>query len=496
MNPLFILSASAEVSPYSKSGGLGDVAAALPKHLAKLGHRIVSVTPFYGFMKNAEIPYDQPGIEFDVAIGDGTYHLKTKHLKLREGLDIYFICSEELYGRYQVYMYGHDNDALRFAVFSMAVVQLAQRLGEPPDVIHCHDWHTAIIPNILRTREQDNPFFSKTATVVTIHNLLFQMQGNWWQGPSDKVDVGLGPLPKSSAKIRWVNFAKRGIRYADAINTVSVRYAQEILTPEYGQGLDRLLRRRQKDVFGIINGIDYQVYNPQFDSHLWHPYDWNSLDRKRQNKGELQKMIGLEPRDDIPLIGLVHRLTEQKGFDLIKNILPVLMQLPLQMVIVGTGDRDYVNIFRRAARTYPGRIALLTPFTEELGSRVYAGSDMFLMPSRYEPCGMSQLISLRYGSIPIVRKTGGLSDTIEDFDPRTGKGTGFVFSRYASDDLLVAIVRALETFKYPQVWEHLAWQAMQESYSWDIPAEKYVELYRQAMVLQKQRSHERSDALG
>ncbi|MBI4090335.1 MAG: glycogen/starch synthase, partial [Candidatus Kerfeldbacteria bacterium] len=333
-------------------------------------------------------------------------------------------------------------------------------------------------------------------TIFTIHNLPFQMQGDWWRVPADKVDVGLGPVPKDPAKLRWTNFTKRGIRYADAINTVSVRYAQEILTPEYGQNLDRALRRRAKDVFGIINGIDYQVYNPQFDRHLWHSYDWNSLDRKHENKRELQKMVGLDQRNDIPLIGLVHRLTEQKGFDLIKNILPVLMQLELQIVIVGTGDRDYVNVFRKAARTYPGRIAILTPFTEELGSRVYAGSDMFLMPSRYEPCGMSQLISLRYGSIPIVHKTGGLSDTIEDFNPRTNLGTGFVFMRYAADDLLVAIVRALETYKYPQVWEHLSWQAMQESYSWDIPAEKYIELYRQAMRLQKQPSRERPDALG
>ncbi|MBI4089816.1 MAG: glycogen/starch synthase, partial [Candidatus Kerfeldbacteria bacterium] len=280
MNPLYIISVSAEVSPYSKSGGLGDVAAALPKHVVKFGHRVVVVTPFYGFMKSQDIPYDEPGIEFDVTIGHGTYHLKTRRLKLHEGLDVYFLCSEELYGRYQTRMYGHDNDAVRFAVFSYGAVELAQRLGEPPDIIHCHDWHPAIIPNILKTEQRSNPFFRRTATIFTIHNLPFQMQGDWWRVPADKVDVGLGPVPKDPAKLRWTNFTKRGIRYADAINTVSVRYAQEILTPEYGQNLDRALRRRAKDVFGIINGIDYQVYNPQFDRHLWHSYDWNSLDRK------------------------------------------------------------------------------------------------------------------------------------------------------------------------------------------------------------------------
>lgn len=486
MKPLFIVSVSAEVSPYSKSGGLGDVAAALPKHLTKFGHHVVIVTPYYGFMKEQIISIQDTDLDAEVSVGPDSYHLKYKVAHLREHLDIFFVCNEDLFGRYQIHMYGHDNDALRFYVFDKAVIKLLKHFNDPPDVIHCHDWHPGVIPNILQTDERDNPFFKKTATVFTIHNLPFQMQGDWWLVPKDKVDDGHGPLPTAANKLRWINFTKRGIMYADAINTVSVRYAQEILTPEYGQGLDRLLRRRQPDVYGIINGIDYQVYNPQFDPYLWQKYDWNSLDRKHRNKRELQKMIGLEQRDDIPLIGLVHRLTEQKGFDLIKNILPALMRLPLQMVIVGTGDRDYVTAFRKAARQHPERTAILTPFTEQLGSRVYAASDMFLMPSRYEPCGMSQLISLRYGSIPIVHETGGLSDTIEDFDPRTGHGTGFVFSRYASDDLLVAIARALETYKYPNVWEHLSWQAMQESYSWDTPAEKYTELYQRAIKSHRQ----------
>lgn len=481
MKPLRIISVSAEVSPYSKSGGLGDVAAALPKHLSKFNHDVSIVTPFWGFMKEQGIAVEETGIDFTVEINHDKYHVKVKRTQLRDHLDVYFLYNDDLFGRYQINMYAHENDAVRFTAFARAVVELMKRLNRPPDIVHCHDWHPGLIPNILKTEERDNPYFRETATVFTIHNLPFQMQGDWWLVPKDKTDSGRGPIPNSTSKIRWLNFTKRGIIYADVINTVSVRYAEEILTPEYGQGLDGLLRRRRKDVYGIINGIDYQVYNPQFDGNLWHSYDWNSLDRKHRNKRELQRMVGLEERDDIPLIGLVHRLTEQKGFDLIKNILPVLMRLPLQMVIVGTGSRDYLNVFKKAMRTYPGRITILSPFTEELGSRVYAGSDMFLMPSRYEPCGMSQLISLRYGSIPIVRETGGLSDTIADFDPRSGRGTGFVFTRYASDDLLVAIARALETYKYPQVWEHLSWQAMQESYSWDTPAEKYLELYRRAL---------------
>lgn len=479
MKPLSIVSVSAEVSPYSKSGGLGDVAAALPKHVAKFGNRVVIITPFWGFMKRQNIPFEEIGTA-DIRVDHETYHLKLKHSRVRENLDAYFICNEDMFGRYQTRMYAHDNDALRFYVFDRAVIELLKTVRLVPDVIHCHDWHAGLVPNLLKYEAEGAPL-SKTATVFTIHNLPFQMQGNWWEAPENRIDDGRGYPSDNASQIRWLNFTKRGIMYADAINTVSVRYAQEILTPEFGQGLDRLLRRRAKNVYGIINGIDYAVYNPQFDQYLWHRYDWNSLDRKLRNKRELQKLVGLEQRDDIPLIGLVHRLTEQKGFNLIREIIPVLMRLSLQMVIVGTGDRGYITFFRRMAKKFPKRVGIFTPFTEELGSKVYAGSDMFLMPSRYEPSGISQLISLRYGSIPIVHKTGGLSDTVEDFDPRTGAGTGFVFTRYSREDLLMAIVRALETYKYPKVWEHLSWQAMRESYSWDIPAQKYVELYRKAI---------------
>lgn len=485
MKPLAIVSVSAEVSPYSKSGGLGDVAAALPKHLAKFGHNVSIITPFYGFMKHQNIPTEAVG-EAAVELGKERYAVKFLVSHIREHLDVYFIVNEDLYGRYQTRMYGQDNDALRFYVFNRSVLLLLQNTSLIPDIIHCHDWHTGLIPQLWRQEMTGHPEFGKTATIFTIHNLPFQMQGNWWEVPPDHVDDGRSSPPEDPRQVRWLNFTRRGIMYADVINTVSVRYAKEILTPEFGQGLDRLLRRREKDVYGIVNGVDYAVYNPQFDQYLWSRYDWNSLDRKLRNKRELQKMVGLEQDGSIPLIGVIHRLTEQKGFELIRKIMPTLLRLPLQMIVVGTGDRDYVRFFRSSAKKFPKKISILTPFTEEFGSKVYAGSDMFLMPSRYEPCGISQLISLRYGSIPIVHETGGLSDTVIDFNPRTGNGTGFVFSRYSPEDLLVAIVRALETYKYPQVWEHLTWQAMQESYSWDIPAEKYLQLYRRAL-----RSHNR-----
>lgn len=485
MKPLTVVSVSSEMSPFSKSGGLGDVAAALPKHVAKFGHRVISVTPFYGFMKEQKINTRDAG-DATIEVNQHSYHIKFKVASIDEHFDVYFVVNDELFGHYMVHMYGHTNDAVRFYVFNRAVIRLLEALQLSPDIIHCHDWHTGLIPNFWKLEKGHDERYAKTATVFTIHNLPFQMQERWWEVPEDRRDDGRG-LPSSNPRdIRWLNFTRRGIMYADVINTVSIRYAHEILTPEFGQGLDHLLRKREREVFGIINGIDYGVYNPQFDQHIWHRYDWNSLDRKHKNKRELQKLVGLEQKNNVPLIGLVHRLTEQKGFELIKRAMPVLTRLPLQMLVIGTGERDYIAVFRKASKRYSGMIGIFTPaigseVNEELSSRVYAGSDMFLMPSRYEPCGISQLISLRYGSIPIVHETGGLSDTVVDFDPRTGKGTGFVFSRYTHEDLLIAIVRALETYKYPKVWERLTWQAMKKSYSWDIPAEKYVQLYRRAI---------------
>jgi len=490
MKPLRIYNAASEVAPFSKSGGLGDVTAALPKHVARFGHEVSIVTPFYGFMKNQNLNLEDVG-EGSVTVDEKTYHIRYKRLVLRDKLDVYFVLNEELYGRYQTHMYGHENDALRFYIFDHAVLRLIEMRGEHPDIIHCHDWHTGFIPNLIMADEHFREYFKNTATVFTIHNIIYQMQGNWWNVREDRVDDGRCMLPGDPGKIRWMNFTRRGIMHADAINTVSIRHAEEILTPEYGQGLDRLLKRREKDVYGIVNGIDYTVFNPQFDPVIWHRYDWNSLDKKRKNKHELQKMVGLEQDADIPLIGLVHRLTEHKGFSLLQEILPILMRLRLQMVILGTGDRDYMRTFRKAAKQSPERIGYLeipmSKENEQHASRIYAGSDMFLMPSRFEPCGVSQLISLRYGTIPIVHETGGLSDTIKDFNPRTEIGTGFVFSKYTPEDLLISIVRALETYNYPKVWEHLTWQAMQESYSWDIPAEKYIELYHRALRTHKTR---------
>lgn len=471
-----IVSCAAELAPFAKSGGLGDVAIALPKHLLKLGHQVIAVLPLHAFIKQRGDPLETVS-EDTIHLGYKTFPVKYKRL-LFEGLPVYFIWNEQYFGHSR--MYGYPDDNLRFYFYNLAVIRLIELLDLTPDIIHCHDWHTGLIPNLLRLDHRHDQRFRKTATVFTIHNLPFQFGVVWWKVPPELRDDGKGLPSTSLREIPRINLTKRGIRYADVINTVSERYAREILTPEFGEGLEGLLRRRRQDVYGIVNGIDYEVYNPAFDPILWQRYDFHHLDGKRRNKRKLQQFVGLEVKPETPLIGMVHRLTEQKGFNLVMEVMPTLLKLPLQLVIAGPGEKDYSAFFRRVAKHYPEKIGYTADFN--MASKVYAGSDMFLMPSRYEPCGISQMISLRYGSVPIVHETGGLSDTITNFNPRTRRGNGFVFSAYTREDLLIGIVRALETYKYANVWRQLTIQAMRSSYSWELPARKYVQLYRRALA--------------
>ncbi|MEK7637281.1 MAG: glycogen synthase [Patescibacteria group bacterium] len=480
--PLHIVIVAPEVSPFSKSGGLADVTHALPKHLLGLGHEVSVVTPYYSFVAKQPINPEHLG-DVVVAIGKKSYPVRFYRAMLSEHtkVPVYFVAQDDLFGsRDKLYTYPDDN--LRFFVFNRAVFSLGELLGHIPDVLHCHDWQTGLVPNILKLEYRKRPVWRDTVSIFTIHNLLYQMQGMWYTIPADKRDHGRGLPPTDFGKIRTINSTLRAIKNADAINAVSVRYAEEIMTKKFGEGLDTVLRRRRDRVFGIINGIDYTIFNPSFDQHLQTHYDWNSLDKKMENKLALQRAYHLPERRDVPLIGLAHRLTEQKGFDLIMEILPILLHQPIQLIVVGGGDRNYVAFFRHMAKKYPSQVAIHLEFSEVVASKIYAASDMFLMPSRYEPCGISQLISLRYGSIPIVHRTGGLADTITDFDPRTGVGTGFVFHNYTGPDLLMAMTRAIETYKYPRVWEHLTWQAMRQSFSWELPARQYVDLYRRALA--------------
>ncbi len=479
-----IASISSEVAPYSKTGGLADVAKALPKALANIGHHIKIITPYYRFIKEQGLevrPYD---FHTTISIGKNKYPVSYIVLKFNENLKVFFVVCDKLFGK-RSKVYGYPDDNLRFLVFNVAALRLLEHHHKKPDIIHCHDWQAGLVPNLLKDRAKRYPSLKKTATVFTIHNLTFQGGGNWWSVKDSLRDDGSGDPLKQTKKLRNMNFTLRGILHADVINAVSERYAEEITTPEFGQGLDPFLRARKKDLHGIINGIDYGVNNPAFDDKIKYKYDWNSLRRKKKNKLELQKMVGLERNSDIPVIGVVNRLTEQKGFNLIMEAIDTLMRMPLQMVIVGSGFREYVIFFKKIAKQYPKRLGIYTPFTEEMESKVYAGSDMFLMPSRFEPCGISQLKSLRYGSIPIVHETGGLSDTISNFNPKTRKGNGFVFRNFSNMDFIIALTRALETYKYTEVWEYLTWRAMQQTYSWELPAKKYVQLYSIALKNKK-----------
>lgn len=481
---LNIVHFAAECAPYAKSGGLGEVVAALPKAQAQKGHKITVILPLHSSVKKLQLPL-KCLIQKQIAVKGRKYTCCLKQLANGQGVTTLFLGNEKLFGN-RSRLYSYPDDGLRFLVFNLASLQLINELAQLPagglgkiDVIHCHDWHAALVPQLLAL-DQTCLNLRKTATVFTIHNLAYQGPSDWWRTPSPKQDSGAGN-PAKAKYLNYLNFTRRGIMQADIINTVSERYAAEILTPEFGQGLDNLLRSKQTHVFGIINGVDYAVHNPKFDPNVYAPFDTQSFKRKQENKLKLQKEMRLEVSPDMPLIGMVNRLTEQKGFELMMSIIPQLIKLQLQLAVVGSGDREYINFFSAFARKHPKKVAVSSPFTENMASKVFAGSDMYLMPSRFEPCGISQLISLRYGSLPIVHKTGGLHDTISNYEPATGRGNGFVFSAYSKEDLLIALVRALETYQYKNIWQTLAVRGMEQSFSWDLPADKYIKLYRMAV---------------
>lgn len=490
---LKIVSVSAEMSPFAKSGGLGDVCLHLPKELVRKKHQVFCFLPYYGFINSYKDSFEEKiekVIQREIKIDDETFNTTLYQTKIKKRLPkplLIFLISEPNFFDHRQKIYDYANDAQAFYFFCFAVLFFLEnffqeKLNFIPDIIHCHDWHTGLIPFLIK-----NKIFFKEKNIpvlFTIHNMAFQGPRGLKAKlvPQKERDDGRSPLPNLKDK-KWnlINFLKRGILFADIINTVSERYREEILTEEFGEGLEKYLQIRKKDLYGIINGIDYSVHNPKFDKNIYFNYDWNSLDKKIKNKIALQKELGLEENPRLPLIGMAHRLTEQKGFGLIIKILPTLLRMNCQIVMVGTGKKEYEKYFMKEASRNPKKIAYLFPFSEIWESKIDAASDLFLLPSRFEPCGLSQLKSLRYGSIPIVRKVGGLSDTIEDWDPEKEKGNGFVFSYWHENDLLVAITRAIESFKYKEKWKKLVIRAMKQSFSWDLPAQKYIELYKKAI---------------
>lgn len=475
---LNILFVSAEVTPFAKTGGLADVAGSLPKALAELGHDVRVVMPKYRMIKgDFEYIADLP-IQLGQTIETCVIRMTEVPYKLngrKKGLKVYFTDSYRLFDRDGIY--GHYDDGERFVFFCKSVLNMLPVIDFKPDVIHCNDWHTGPICLLLKEQYSGDKRYNEISTLYTIHNLEYQ--GLF---PSDIINImDCSPNvfdPEKAEFYGMFNFMKAGLVYSDAISTVSRVYAEEIKTPQYGERLEGLLQRRSADLYGILNGLDYNVFNPETDKLIDKGYNAANIGDKKLNKTALQKDMGL-PCRDVPMIGLVSRLSGQKGLNLIIDRIDEMLSKDIQFVLLGTGDDYYHDQFRRISERYPGKIAANLEFHPELSQRIYAGSDMFLMPSRFEPCGLGQLISLRYGTIPIVRATGGLAETITDYTKDPENGNGFSFSNFNADEMIDAINRAVYVYNNcPEEWSNLVVRAMEQDFSWKASAVKYEELYK------------------
>jgi starch synthase len=482
--PLRVLFATPEAVPFAKTGGLADVAGVLPKYLQPLGCNLKLIMPYYRMVKNRGLPIRSIGEELEVTIGGETLKVDLYQADLDQEIPIYFIGREEFYDR--EYLYGtpkgdYFDNAERFIFFSKAALLLCRHLGFSPDIIHHHEWQTGLIPAYLRSIYREDPLFSHTATVFTIHNIAYQ-------GLFKKEKFWLTDLPQEMYNPEgiefWerINLMKAGIVFADVINTVSQRYSEEIQTPEFGYGLEGILRKRKEDLYGILNGVDYKEWNPSQDPHLVAPYDLKDLSKKRACKKDLLKEFHLPPSlERAPLLGTISRLADQKGFDLLADILDDLFTLDIGFVLLGTGEQKYHDLFQQVARKYPQKAGIRIAYDDRLAHKIEAGADFFLMPSKYEPCGLNQIYSLKYGTIPIVRATGGLDDTIVNYDPATGKGNGFKFSRYDAKEFLNQIKVAISFYDQQKHWKQLLQNAMTADFSWQRSAEAYLQLYRKAL---------------
>ncbi len=481
---LKILFMAAEMVPFAKTGGVAEVANALPRALRALGHDVRVAIPRYG-----RIDPDKFGLrtlipEMTVPLNDHTETATVMTTEVSDGLPVYFIDNPRFFNREN--LYGYADDGERFIFYSRAATQMLKQLEWKPDVIHLNDWHTAIVANWLKTIYRDDPFFQDIASVYTIHNLAVQGIFGWRILEIAGVDEYTFMNPRIEELPNVVALMAHGILFADVISTVSETYAKEILTAEYGEKLNTLLQERQDRLFGILNGIDYSAMNPETDPVIAQRYDVSALDNRVPNKLALQKEAGLAADARVPLIGCISRLTNQKGFDILSEVIDGLMDLPLQLVLMGTGDQYYHEMFTRLARRYPQKMSVFLTFNPSLAKKIFAGSDMFLMPSRFEPCGSNQMAALRYGSVPVVRRTGGLADTVHDFDPASGDGNGFSFDKYSGMMLFAAVVRALEDYRNREAWSRLMQSGMQADFSWTSSARKYVDLYAKARQLQRQ----------
>ena len=471
---LRILFVSAEAAPYAKVGGLADVAGSLPQALAELGHDVRLALPLHGTIDRARWAIAGPVRTLEVPFGTRSASVAV-HEAERADVRVLFYDNPELLGRGKVY--GEPDDARRFALFCRAVCEDAAGGEWRPDLVHAHDWHTALIPQLLKQAFVAQ--LPNTGSVFTIHNLAYQ-------GTTKEHVLRLVGLKEDRLLIEKKRFGKqidplaRGIAFADAVSTVSERYAEEILTPEFGEGLAELLEERHSDLYGIVNGIDVGLFDPSTDKSLVANYGVDDLEGKALCKESLQEESGLAVDARAPLCGVIGRLVEQKGIDILTPVAPEILRTGAQIVVLGTGEPSYEATWRELAARHRGNLSLTLRFDAALAQRIYAGSDMFLMPSRFEPCGLGQLISFRYGTVPVVHAVGGLADTVRDADAERRSGTGFSFREYAAAPLADAVRRALRAYRDEVRWDALRERVMRLDHSWNASAERYVEMYEAA----------------
>ncbi|MBZ5522211.1 MAG: glycogen synthase GlgA [Acidobacteriia bacterium] len=469
--------AASECVPFSKTGGLADVVGALPRALAELGHSVTVYLPRY---KHTKLNHMR------TVLGSVTVPFADQHRFCavldggrQSGVQFYFIDYPPFFDREGLYgtpAGDYPDNAERFALFSRAVVEAVKVLGVP-DVFHCHDWQAALVPVLLRTVYANDPAFREAATVMTIHNIAYQ--GVF---PADRLPLLMLPEELFSiGKLEFwgkINFLKGALVFSDRITTVSRKYSQEVQTPEFGSGLEGVLRERAGKFSGILNGVDYNEWNPEKDKLILTQYSLGTMESKHGCKRDLLRQFGLESANpEMPLIGIISRLAEHKGFDLIAEVADDLAQLPLIMTVLGSGERRYEDLFRDLSARFHDKFAYKTGYDNVMAHRIEAGADMFLMPSRFEPCGLNQMYSLKYGTVPIVRATGGLDDTIESWDPASGRGTGFKFTEYSGNELLATLRTALETFNDKPAWKKIMMNGMVKDFSWHASAKEYAKLY-------------------
>ncbi len=475
---LSILFSASEMFPYAKTGGLADVLGSLPKALANLGNMDVRVAiPKYGFIDSYKYGLKELSDRLKFSMSGFNYEAKVSYVDFP--VKTYFIEHNSILSRNDIY--GYEDDGYRFAFFNKACIELVKLLDFKPNVFHCHDWHTGLIPVYLRTLYREDPFFSKTATVFTIHNLGYQ--GIFSKELLPYIDISWEEFKMEKLEFHdKINYVKAGIAYSDVISTVSNQYSREIQTPQYGHELDSLLRFRSSDLYGVINGIDYDEWNPSTDINIAVRYDLSTIHNKVENKVALQRELGLPENSHSPLLGYVSRLTYQKSPDLITESAFEIISTGAQLVLLGTGDDHYRQMFQKLANDFPNSIKVKLMFDDSLARRIYAGSDIFLMPSRYEPSGLGQLISMRYGTVPVVRRTGGLADTVKEYDHTTRDGTGFLFDEISSHSFVSAVKKAVDLYYNDKnAWQNIVANCMKSDFSWQNSAREYIKLYKRAM---------------